>query len=383
MIGSTTRLLVKTLSLLVLFIVSATTVVYAIKWELFETEGKMCYPVLITWFVNNAKRCKKACSHTPYIKFCQFNAARTRKCMMGRDCNKLIRKPGYKLTVWREANYKVNERCIKLGNGVGGCDCPRGKCEKPDINKWLGGKCGTALSHKQEVCQGNACDGRYAGGQLAGRFNWRQRKSPSHFPSGGRFAPQFWGPYVYDFPSLKLDENLEPTADNQNLPLLFGFNEPDRIPSTGGSVMPIDEAIKYWKLNVINGVKKGYKTFVSPAVTESLPSNYNKTLHGNYWLLRFLDRIASEPVYNNYHEINGKLHRVEIDWRNTIDYLAVHKPQGDWEDAHSPAVLKTFDDTVSAIKTILDEYNEKGFDIKGIWMTELTSVSSEKCKSRK
>ena len=63
-------------------------------------------------------------------------------------------------------------------------------------------------------------------------------------------APQFWGPYVYDFPKLKVNWNADPKfqGDSQ-LPLLFGFNEPDRKTSVGGTSMSVKLAVKYWKLN--------------------------------------------------------------------------------------------------------------------------------------
>jgi len=296
--------------------------------------------------------------------------------------------------------------CIKLVHGES-CICKRGNCEngKPDIRKWLRGKCGVAVKSHKDTCdpavkcqnEDGACDclscgpsfskkmmssGSYG---LSWQYNWGNCPAPWNYPSNMKYAPQFWGAKTYKFPQLKLDGDYQPTQENFVLPILLGFNEPD-LNGLGSHPMSVEKAVRFWKKNVISGIKKGYRQFVSPAMALPLPRKYNLRPHdldsATDWLPHFLDRLAKESRHHKNININGKTFSVEIDWKSTVDYLAVHKYEPNCQISADSFKEWNVDLTIGSAKRLMDDYNNRrGFNIKGIWLTEFAGAKGASCKS--
>ena len=340
----------------------------------------MCQPVLIGWRTRSQNACREACIRTPNIRFCQFNVAKNNLCMMGEKCVKMVYKRDFRFIVWKRQSVSRDteaeeEGCITLGPEAGSCACRSGKCGRPNIKRWFGGKCGVKIS-QQQACRTDDCDPNYEQRKIVLQGGWSKSKLERHRRQQHDLinsAPQFWGPYVYDFPKLYTMGAMNTSTANRLLPLLFGFNEPNRKTSDGGTSMSVRLAVKYWKLNVIHGIKKGYRAFVAPAISNFFSSETDDT-----WLPQFLDLISSQPIHVESIEVEGRIVHLEIDWKHSVNYLAVHKPF--WAGTKNDlANDKNISASVDTAKALIEDYNRKGFDIQGIWLTHFAGSSTNKC----
>jgi len=358
-----------------------TAVVATWHWEVYETHGKICDPAPIGVPAFSEQQCQNACAKHADVKFCQFNVKTRNWCMMGYVCTKQWLHPTHRYIVWVKVDdHKPHpgHACIKLVHGEA-CPCKPGNCEtgKPDIRKWLGGKCGVAVTTSTFTEKMI----RSAGHGLSWQYNWGTRPSYSSI----KHAPMFWGPKEYnDFPKLHLDGDFQPSAENKVLPILLGFNEPDMDASAGGSAMSVDTAVKYWKKNVIQGILKGYRQFVSPAMARPLPAKYNKGKGGHSWLGDFFDRLAREPRFKKTMTIDGTPFSVEIDWKSTVDYIAMHKYEENCHISMGACREWDYEMTAGAARRMMDDYNKhKGFNIKGVWLTEIAGAGWDgRCRER-
>jgi len=363
-------------------------VIHCWHWEVYETKGKICDPAPIGVPAYSEKQCQDKCAATPNIKFCQFNIVTHNWCMMGTTCKKQWLHPTHRYIVWVKVEDKPGHGdCIKLVHGEK-CTCKSGNCDsgKVDIKKWLGGKCGAAVKHIREKCDPKRCGPSFskkmmtsAGKGFSWQYNWGRHKCPWDYPKSVKYVPQFWGAQAYDdFPQLKLDGNFQPTKENYALPIVLGFNEPD-LTGRGASSMSPETAVKYWKKNVVNAIKKGFRQFVSPAMALALPQRYNKRTGGTEWLPKFLNLLARERRHHENVNINGKTFKVEIDWKTTVDYVAVHKYEGNCQISDHSCYDWDVDVNTGAAKRMMEEYNRKGFNIKGVWLTEFAGAGRAHC----
>jgi len=75
---------------------------------------------------------------------------------------------------------------------------------------------------------------------------------------------------------------------------------------------------------------------------------------------------------------------VEIDWKSTVDYVAVHKYEGNCDIGSHSCYDWDVDVNTGAAKRMMAEYNKKkGFNIKGVWLTEFAGAHLAKCATLK
>lgn len=375
---------------ILLFIFLQVLVVHCWHWKKYETHGKICDPAPIGVPAYSEKQCQDACSKRTGVKYCQFNYITRNWCMMGYVCTRQWMHKTHRYIVWVKVDDQPHHGdCIKLVHGEP-CSCLTGNCDsgKQDIKKWLGGKCGVAVKHQNEACDRRICGPSFsekmmktASYGLSWQYNWGTKPCPWKYPSNVKYVAQFWGAHEYDnFPQLNLDGNYQPTKDNSVLPILLGFNEPD-LTGKGASSMSVETAVEFWKFNVINGIKKGYRQFVSPAMAQPVPKKYNHRVKGKDWLPHFLDRLAREPRHHENLNINGKTFNVEIDWKSTVDYLAMHRYEPNCQISARSCWEWDVDLTIGGAKRMLDDYNKRGFNIKGVWLTEFAGSGRAHCQS--
>ena len=75
---------------------------------------------------------------------------------------------------------------------------------------------------------------------------------------------------------------------------------------------------------------------------------------------------------------------LEIDWKTTVDYIAVHKYEPNCGLSTSACKEWDYELTAGAARRMRDHYNRKGFNIKGVWITEIAGAGWDKrCKSKR
>lgn len=220
-----------------------------------------------------------------------------------------------------------------------------------------GGKCGVAVSADDEgggipfnveMLRLGAANG------LAWHTHWHAGSLQTGFSTEDygdvRLVPQIWGDRL-----VHVDPVQRPLAG-----VLLGFNEPDQS-KLGGSGVGVDEAIELWMSSVGKAQRMGYTMFVAPSIAQSLPKRYSGVKDASEWLPDFLDLCLATSGCPE-----------------TITFLGFHlyEPRciTDPEEVRHWAM----EVRVGSMKRLMAEYNDRGMNIQGLWLTEFAGRSDEK-----
>lgn len=162
-----------------------------------------------------------------------------------------------------------------------------------------------------------------------------------------KLVPQFWG---------GSDVNFEHAQDPLST-VVLGFNEPDQS-RLGGSGMSVQQAVSMWMRLVAKAHAAGYTMFVAPSIAGSLPSRYTDAAGGSEWLPQFLEQCLA---------ISG--------CPETITFLGFHLYEP--KCLTDPAMVRhwSMDIRVGSMKKLMAEFNAKGMNIQGLWLTEFAGRS--------
>mmetsp|Transcript_69602 Transcript_69602/g.148891 ORF Transcript_69602/g.148891 Transcript_69602/m.148891 type:complete len:385 (+) Transcript_69602:51-1205(+) len=252
-------------------------------------------------------------------------------------------------------------RCIVcwLSISLASCRCAATESTSELVNLWSldslhGRKCGVAVNPKNEGRGPGFTPAMLKSGDaygLAWQTSWTHDGiqpgfSPADYGSVA-LVSQFWDATDVDFvlPSGPI------------IPVMLGFNEPDQS-FGGGAGMDVTEAVNSWMYLVGKARMAGYQYFVAPSIAQGLPSRYTGQSGGNEWLPQFLQGCLEK-----------------LGCAETVDYLGFHlyEPRCPTD----PAVVRkwSMDVRVGSMKRLMLEFNGKGMNIKGLWLTEFAGRS--------
>merc|ERR1712187_953565 len=144
------------------------------------------------------------------------------------------------------------------------------------------------------------------------------------------------------------------------IPVLLGFNEPDQSHG-GGSGIDVDRALESWMQLVAKAKLQGYESFVAPSIAQALPARYGSGVAtGSEWLPNFL---------------HGCLDRHGCP--ETINYLGFHMYEPDCPTNVHTVRTWSIDRRIGSLKKLMAEFNGKGMQIQGLWLTEFAGRSDE------
>lgn len=169
-----------------------------------------------------------------------------------------------------------------------------------------------------------------------------------------KLVPQLWGKVI------------EPVQLKPPLaPVMLGANEPDQT-EMGGSGLGVNESLDLWEQGVKEAMAKGYQEFVAPSIALPLPSLYTWKGGGSTWLPDFLDGCLARPNCSQ-----------------TVDYLGCHMYEPGCSTDVKVVAEWNMDVRVTSLKRLMAAYNEKGYNIKGLWLTEFAGRSDDRnlCKT--
>jgi len=172
-----------------------------------------------------------------------------------------------------------------------------------------------------------------------------------------RLVPQFWGKDAGTFEQVRL-----PLTS-----VILGFNEPDQA-VMGGTGIEVMQALDLWMIQVQRAQLMGYTEFVAPSIAQSLPSRYTGLEEGggSEWLPDFLQGCLTRPGCPE-----------------SIDYLGFHLYEPNCVTDPDMVRQWSMNVRVGSMKKLRDEFNAKGMNIKGLWLTEFAGRSGEdgKCQT--
>lgn len=224
-------------------------------------------------------------------------------------------------------------------------------------------KCGVVVSGKNEgggpgftpqMLRSGVANG------LAWHTNWGPHRLQPGFAledyGGVRLVPQLWG---------KVDENLAP-VEKPLASVLLGFNEPDQSVD-GGSGVAVPAALDMWMQGVQMARARGYTAFVAPSIAQALPDRYTDKGPGNEWLPSFL---------------LGCLERTGC--KETVDFLGFHLYEPRCPTNAAIVYEWSMQARVGSLRKLMYEFNARGMNIRGLWLTEFAGRSDEQglCRTR-